>query len=228
MSHVEYTGVTDTQARGAAAVNAIFQAFVTASSAVDYTNIADEGLDNRNVATGEVTDGRDSVEYTGGGATPVLGDTAIPTYLVFAPAATSHILTNTPGGGTGWSVGENVGTVRCTFGAEWSRAHTGATSPTLRFQLQYQIDSSGVWVDVPKSNRFFIGTAQIAVNTAGAILDANWYDSFRYTFDIPFPLDGAAHTIDKIQVVAADSVAPHNTISFKHTFFRAKRFIKAV
>lgn len=227
MSTVDFTGITETAPRGAAAVNAIFQAFVTAASAVDYTNFADEGLDERNVATGEVTDGRDSVEYTGGGAAPTLGDTA-GAYLTFAPAATNHILLNTPGGGNGWAVGQNIGYVRCVFGAELFHAYVAAISPELHFKIQYQIDASGVWVDVPFSNYTMQGSAQIATNTAGPINDANWYDAIEYGFDIPFPLDAAAHTIDKIQVVAADDVAPHNTISFRHTYFRAKRFIKGV
>lgn len=228
MSQPTYTGVKDADPRDAATVNAIFTALTGSSAALDASNFADEGLDERSMSSNTVTDGRDVATYAGGMAAPVVG--AYPLFVVFDPSgAAPHSLSNGPwpAAGAGWTVGQNIGVVRVEFATEWSFAYAAATSPILYFRFEYQIDGGG-WTAVPKSLRQRQGANRIGTKTAGAQNDGNWYDSIRYAFDIPYPADGASHTINAVRIAVADSAGGLGGIAFDHSEFRAKRYIRTV
>jgi hypothetical protein len=229
MSTPTYTAPKDGDPRDATVVNGIFTNLTGISGAVDQTNFADEGLDERSMNANSVTDGRGVVTYAGGMAAPVIG--SYPLWTIFNPdGATPHSLTN---GGAGWTVGQNVGVVRVVFATEWKVTYGGASpSPLLRFRFEYQVDG-GVITAVPASIRqrqasTYIATAGVYPGPGVLQVDAHWYDSIRYHFDIPFPLDNASHTLNMCRVMCADDSGGGALISFDHSTFRAKRFIRTV
>lgn len=216
MGRVSYTGITDGATRSAANMNALVTPFNTESSSLDSGNYRDEGMDTKVIADGAMTDGRDEVEFNAG-LTNVVA-TAHPVFATLAIGASTFSMNN---GGLGWTVGQNVGRVRVKFGTMWDY-----TANSLRhivyFKLQYQIDA-GAFQDVPYSEWSYASTQQIAYV---AVNRTAWYESMAYDYDIPYPSDGASHTLNAVRVMLADSAG--NTYRFNNTYFRAKRYVKAV
>ena len=221
MGVVTYTSLDDYAPRGAATVNAILNAFVTQSTNIQGVNLRDEGLDGRVLAAGVATDGYEYVESTTryyarnfAAFTPLVLDASIE-------------LTN---GGAGWSVGQNIGSVRCRFSTEWAAIFPAYVYPNsvlsnlLQFRIAYRIDGAA-YAAVPNSVRPFRATNRVAVSGISYYYVTSYKDNFKYAFLIPYPLDGAAHTINSIRIevhtagVACDIGA---------TTFTAMRFVKAV
>lgn len=245
MAIISYTGVADGDTRSAPQVNSIFNAFVTQSTALTGPNFRNEGLDERVMAAGTATDGFCYVEATdrpGPAFTNVAWAQLIPqTGGVNVPIELSN-------GGAGWQVGQNVGTVRVRFATSWSYdwAYAG-TTPTLslelRFRITYQIDGGGVWTYVPKSQRNFAAYNAVATSALTNawvpsppappppvqpfVFPPKYYDNFKYAFLLPYPLDGATHTIDKVRMEIQISNNTHPYL-IGATTFTAMRFVRSV
>lgn len=216
MAQVTYTGLTDGSVRSAAAYNALLTPFVTQSTNLGAANYRDEGFDAPALIDDCMTDGRREVEYNAGLANVVM--TAHPTFATLVIGATTFSDTNA---GAGWAVGQNVGRLRLKFGAMWDFIASNARL-IVYFKVQYQIDG-GAFTDVPNSEWDYCARPQVAY---GPISRTDWYESMAYDWDIPYPSDGASHTINTVRIQVADDAG--NTFRFNNVYMRLKRYIKAV
>lgn len=223
MATVSYTAVTDGDPRSAPAFDAIQTAIEAQTTNVDGENLRDEGLLLANINTGTVTDGTAVVEYQGG---LVNFPAATGAYATLALGAQTFELTN---GGVGWQVGQRVGTLRIRFSSAFlavAKAYGLGVSDPLSYKLQYGIDG-GAYTDIPASEvtfQLFAQAVLTAVPANGAI--PTHVDAFRYTFLVPYPHDGAAHTLNKIRVqVFYNSV---NVLQVGNSTLQVIRFIKSV
>lgn len=238
MSQVTYDAITDYAPRTATSMDDILQAFETASTALTRANFADEGLDERNLAADTITDGRVEITYNGGLANaPVnAGFLVINTAygINIGGVPTSFSSTN---GGAGWAVGQGIGSLRVVFGGymryAWpAGAPAGTLSPTITVLLQYRWDGSAAWTDVPYSDFKYQGAIDVwyEPGLATYVNVPYWYETMCYEFDIPFPLDGALHTINEVRVALKTDALPAAAADFQMNdlFFRAERSIKSV
>lgn len=219
MALVSYTTIQDYAGRGATPVNNVLNSFVTQSTNVQGVNIRDEGLDERVLAANVATDGYEYVEST----TRYL----VRNFGAFAALSLDSAIELT-NGGAGWIVGQNLGTVRLRFATEWYCAIAGgapATSALLQFRIAYRIDGAA-YAAVPKSVRAFYGHNDIFQH-AGPALDyvTDYHDNFKYAFLVPYPLDGASHTINSVRIEIHTAGVNANIGA---TTFTAMRFVKAV
>lgn len=144
MARVSFDSYADYAPRNATVINAAWTAFQTQSTNVDAENFADGGLDQRNIAQGAATDGRDYV-----------ANEAFETFAVAAAHPTWNDLTFTTGpnpislsnGGSGWLVGAGVGQVRVRFTAAFSfdeGARSFVDSPEVYFRLSFLTNTGTV------------------------------------------------------------------------------------
>lgn len=235
MSQVSYDAITDYAARTATTMDDILRAFETTSTAITSANVADEGLDERNLAADTVTDGRVSVTYNGGlaNAPNALGFLVINTkYLLnIGGGPTSFSSTN---GGSGWFVGQDIGVLRAVFGCYWRYTYpaaAGGISPIITVSLQYRIDGAAGWTTVPSSSFPYQGYQDVWATFAGVQSSVSYWDqTMCYEFDIPYPTDGAQHVIDEVRVVMETSVLPAAPADFQvnDAFLHLERYVKAV
>lgn len=217
MAHVSYTGITDNSARDATAVNSIFTAFQTQSTNVSESNWRDEGLDERVMAGNVATSGYDSVDDND--ASTVINTAGA--WATFTPGVAFN-LTN---GGVGWTVGQGFGHLRVRFATAWSYIYAVTPSPLLQFRFAYQIDGGAVTA-VPNSDRILRGNQAVAYDVTGVanVTVLTYKDNFKYAFLIPFPLDGATHTVNQVRV----QVNVNANYTFRGSVFTATRFNRSV
>lgn len=235
MSQVIYDAIPDYAPRTATTMDAILQEFEDTSTDLTRANFADEGLDERNLAADTVTDGRVSVTYNGGlaNAPNNAGFLVINTkYLLNIGAGpTSFSSTNS---GNGWFVGQNIGVLRVVFGCYWRYTYpaaAGGISPIITVTLQYRIDGAAGWTDVPVSGFPYQGRQDVwETSTATQSSVTYWDQTMCYEFDIPYPADGAQHTINEVRVVMETTVLPAAPGDFQvnDAFLHFERYIEAV
>lgn len=235
MSQVNYNAITDYAGRTAVDVNTIMTAFQTQSTNVTAANVADEGLDESSLGTACLTDGRVSVTYNSGPANaPDNAGFLVPNtkYLLNIGAGpTSFSSTNS---GVGWFVGQNIGVLRAVFGCYWRYiwpAAAGGMSPRITVTLQYRIDGAVGWTDVPVSSFPYQAMQDVWATPAAAQSSTTYWDQCMcYEFDIPYPADGAQHTIDEVRVVMETTAIPAAPGDFQanDVFLHLERYIKAV
>lgn len=239
MSQVSYDAIPDYAARTATTMDDILRAFETTSTDLSRANFADEGLDERNLAADTVTDGRDEESYNGGLANaPVAAGFLVINTAYGINIGTGPTLFALDNGGSGWAVGQNVGSLRVVFGGymrySWpAGAPAGTLSPTITVLLQYRYDGAAAWTDVPYSDFEYQGALDVWYEPSGAGTYVNvpyWYETMCYEFDIPFPQDGALHTINEVRVALKTDtlIAAAADFQMNDLFFRAERSVKSV
>lgn len=216
MAVVSYTAITENAARGVTDINTAWTSFQTQSTNVTGANFRDEGLDELVLANDSATSGFDSVYED----TPANVATAAYTILTFS--GTTFTLDN---GGAGWTVGEGIADVRIRFATQWE--YTFGTSPTpfLLFRVAYIIDG-GALTGITNSIRSFQGVQDVAWDqtTSADINVAVWRDNFKYAWLLPYPADGASHTLNSVSIEILTNTA---TFSIGPTVLTAMRFLKS-
>lgn len=214
MAHVTFTDIDDAAVRSVTAPNTFLSSYQTQSTNVTAANLADEGLEERNLASGVATDGWARTEYDAGFTGAPIISAAFGTLTI---GAVSFNLTS----GGGWTVGQGYGVVRVRFKTIFRYAYGATPSQTLSIRLVYQEDGGATTV-VPNSLRLHQGQQTVA---AGPNNVANFEDNMKFAFLVPYTADGAAHTLNFVRVQIQTGAAGYY---FSNTTFQAVRFVKAV
>lgn len=214
MAHVTYTDIDDGATRSVAALNTFLASYQTQSTNVSAENWLDEGIDERNCASGVATDGWDRDQYDGGiiGAPIIAG-----AFATLVLGATTFQLDN---GGLGWTVGQGYGVVRVRFKTVFEFAYGATPSETLSVRLVYQEDGGAVTV-VPNSTRTFQARQAVAIGVTVPEFRGN----MKYAFLAPYTADAASHTLNLVRVQIQTGAAGYY---FGNTTFQAVRFTRSV
>lgn len=225
MARVTFTGFQgEYAARNATAINAVWSAFQTQSTNVDEENIADGGIDQRNIVAGTATDGYEIKSYSGVDEVFTFGPwVAFPTYndIVFTAGPVTMNLTN---GGAGWAVGAGVGQVRVRFCANFQidlGGRVAVTTDTIRFRLRYTTNLGNVTPSLVQTQH--VAYTEVAGAPVGAPSDLNFFrDAVSWVYLIP--LGGGVTSISDIRVQATTDAPTSLTIG--RCSLSAVRFLK--
>lgn len=223
MARVTFDSYADYAPRSASVINTAWTAVQTQSTNVNAENVADGGLDQRNIASGAATDGRDKVSYDGWETFAVAAAYPVWNDLTFTTGPTPISINN---GGAGWAVGAGVGQVRLRFSAAFEfdeGARAFVDSPYVYWRLSF-VDNTGTITPAAITSRHNANT-QVCGNTGVVAADGG----LRYVRDTVawaylIPNTGGRTSITSIKVQYALSVI--NNVRIGEVTLAALRFVK--
>ena len=225
MARVEFNSYAEGDPRDATVINSIWTAFQTQSTSVGAENVRDEGLDDRVLAAGAVTDGFDAAIYgTSGGGWANFSNTAYATMVL---GATTMTITNS---GAGWAFAGNAEIrVRASVAFRYTYATNAdpAQNSPIHFRLQY-VTNLGASTPTDDTELVYQHDRQVArvpddpgPGAGSAIYTTDYYGYYTMTYRI---VGGGATTLNSISLQTYIQVA--QTYQCEQAILQAIRFVR--